>query len=73
MHEIFNLIKTPQRCAYNIRMRENPKTRPAATVKKAKEAEWLEQSRGAIEAYNARIEKEGLLLEAFWIKDMSTT
>ena len=41
----------------------------AAAVKKAKEEQWLEENKGAIAAYNARIEKEGLLIRPYWMDE----
>ncbi|MGI9502301.1 MAG: type II toxin-antitoxin system CcdA family antitoxin [Geminicoccaceae bacterium] len=41
----------------------------AAAVKRAQEAAWLEQNKGAIEAHNARVEKRGPLLKASWLHD----
>jgi antitoxin CcdA len=40
----------------------------AEEIRKAKEQEWIEQNKGAINAYNKRIEKEGLLIESWWMR-----
>jgi antitoxin CcdA len=41
----------------------------AEAVKKAKEQVWLEENRGAIRAYNERIEKHGTLLTPLWLEE----
>lgn len=42
----------------------------AAAVKRAKEAEWLRDNRAAIEAHNARIERDGgPLIKAYWMTE----
>lgn len=38
----------------------------SAALKKAKEAAWLEENWGAIQAYNAHIDKHGTLLTPIW-------
>jgi len=37
----------------------------AAELKRQREAEWLEQNKEAIEAYNRLIEREGLLSDSY--------
>ena len=37
----------------------------AAEVKAEKERRWLEENRAAIDSYNERIERDGLLLEQY--------
>ena len=37
----------------------------AAELKKRREAEWLEQNKAAIEAYNRHIERDGLFSDRF--------
>jgi len=38
---------------------------PAAAQKAAREKQWLEENREAIEYWNDRMEREGLILERF--------
>jgi antitoxin CcdA len=40
-----------------------------AAVRKAKEKAWLEENKGAIEAYNERIERDGTLIKPMWLQD----
>ena len=39
-----------------------------AAVKKAKEKAWLEENRGAIQAYNERIDRQGTLIKPTWLR-----
>jgi len=39
----------------------------AEAVRRAQEAAWIEQNRTAIEAHNARVEKQGPLLKPAWL------
>ena len=41
----------------------------AEAVRRAQEAAWKEQSRTAIDAHNARVEKQGPLLRPAWLSD----
>lgn len=41
----------------------------AAAIKKKRETEWLEQNKDAIDAYNEMVEKNGLLLEPYWLQN----
>lgn len=41
----------------------------AAAVKRAREEAWLRENRDAIAATNERVEKHGLLVEAYWMED----
>ena len=46
--------------AYKINLSQTLETALAAELKKRQEAEWLEQNKEAIEAYNRHIERDGL-------------
>ncbi len=46
--------------AYKINLSQNFEAYLAEVVKKREEQQWLEENKSAIEAYNTRIEKEGL-------------
>ncbi|MBI5861113.1 MAG: type II toxin-antitoxin system CcdA family antitoxin [Rhodocyclales bacterium] len=50
---------------YKINLSQTLETALAAELKKCREAEWLEQNREAIEAYNQHIEKRGLFSDRF--------
>ena len=41
----------------------------AEAVRHAQEAAWKEQNRTAIDAHNARVEKQGPLLRPAWLSD----
>lgn len=41
----------------------------ADAVKKAKEEAWVRDNWDAIQAYNERIRKEGILIKAWWMRD----
>jgi antitoxin CcdA len=38
-------------------------------IRKEKEAQWLKNNRKAIEAYNERIEREGVLIKPYWMEE----
>lgn len=38
-------------------------------VKKAREESWLKENKDSIKAHNERLEKEGLLLNPYWLSD----
>lgn len=40
----------------------------AAAVKVAREKEWLRENQAAIEAYNARVAREGVLIKPYWAR-----
>lgn len=42
-----------------------------AAIKKAKEDAWLAENRDAIQAHNDRIERNGLLVKSWWMRDKS--
>jgi antitoxin CcdA len=46
--------------AYKINLSQTLEGALAAEIKKRREAEWLEQNKAAIEAYNRHIERDGL-------------
>lgn len=46
--------------AYKINLSQTLETALAVEVKKRREAEWLEQNKAAIEAYNREIAEHGL-------------
>lgn len=46
--------------AYKINLSQTLETALAAELKKRREAEWLEQNKAAIEAYNREIAEHGL-------------
>ena len=46
--------------AYKINISKNFETYLAEVVRKREEQQWLEENKGAIDAVNERIEKEGL-------------
>ncbi|MCB4743382.1 MAG: type II toxin-antitoxin system CcdA family antitoxin [Sulfurovum sp.] len=46
--------------SYKINISKNFEAYLAEVVKKKEEEQWLEENREAIDAYNERIEKEGL-------------
>lgn len=39
-----------------------------AAVKKAKGEAWLRENKAAIDAYNERIKKDGMLITPIWLK-----
>lgn len=51
--------------AYKINLSQTLETALAAEVKKRLEAEWLEQNKEAIAAYNAEIAEHGLFSDGF--------
>lgn len=51
--------------SYKINLSQTLETALVAELKKCREAEWLEQNREAIEAYNQHIEKHGLFSDRF--------
>jgi antitoxin CcdA len=51
--------------AYKINLSQTLEAALAAEVKKHREAEWLEQNKEAIEAYNREIAEHGLFSDAF--------
>ncbi len=40
----------------------------AAAVKEARERQWLEENKGAIEAHNKRVDEHGPLIKAHWME-----
>lgn len=40
-------------------------------VKAAMEAQWKEDNRAWIDAYNERIDREGLIIEPYWLNERS--
>jgi antitoxin CcdA len=51
--------------SYRINLSQTLETALAVELKKRREAEWLEQNREAIEAYNREIAEHGLFSDAF--------
>jgi antitoxin CcdA len=51
--------------ARKINLSQTLETALAAEIKKRREAEWLEQNREAIEAYNREIAEHGLFSDGF--------
>lgn len=51
--------------AYKINLSQTLEAALAAEVKKHREAEWLEQNKEAIEAYNRLVEREGLFSDKY--------
>lgn len=51
--------------AYKINLSQTLEAALAAEVKKRREAEWLEQNREAIAAYNREIAEHGLFSDGF--------
>jgi len=51
--------------AYKINLSQTLETALAVEVKKRREAEWLEQNKEAIEAYNREIAEHGLFSDGF--------
>lgn len=51
--------------AYKINLSQTLEIALAAELKKRREAEWLEQNKAAIEAYNREIAEHGLFSDAF--------
>lgn len=43
-----------------------------AAVKEAKGKAWLEENRGAIQAYNERIDRQGTLIKPTWNRFMDS-
>jgi len=46
--------------SYNINISKNFEAYLAEVVKKREEEQWLEENKSAIDAFNERVEKEGL-------------
>jgi antitoxin CcdA len=46
--------------SYNINISKNFEAYLSEVVRKREEAQWLEENRSAIDAFNERVEKEGL-------------
>lgn len=53
--------------AYNINASEVSETALETAIKKAKSEAWLKENRDAIQAYNERVEREGLLVKSHWM------
>jgi antitoxin CcdA len=51
--------------AYKINLSQTLETALVAEVKRRREAEWLEENKAAIEAYNKEIAEHGLFSDAF--------
>jgi antitoxin CcdA len=51
--------------SYKINLSQTLEVALVAEVKKRREAEWLEQNREAIDAYNRHVEKHGLFSDRF--------
>ena len=51
--------------ARKINLSQTLETALAAELKKQREAEWLEQNKAAIEAYNRHVEKHGLFSDRY--------
>lgn len=51
--------------AYKINLSQTLETALAAELKKRREAEWLEQNKAAIDAYNREIAEHGLFSDNF--------
>lgn len=51
--------------SYKINLSQTLEVALTAEVKKRREAEWLEQNQGAIDAYNRHVEKHGLFSDRF--------
>lgn len=51
--------------AYKINLSQTLETALSAELKKRREAEWLEQNKAAIEAYNREIAEHGLFSDGF--------
>ena len=51
--------------ARKINLSQTLETALAVELKKRREAEWLEQNKAAIEAYNRHVEKHGLFSDRF--------
>jgi antitoxin CcdA len=51
--------------ARKINLSQTLETALQSEIKKRREAEWLEQNKAAIEAYNRHIEKHGLFSDRF--------
>ena len=51
--------------ARKINLSQTLETALAAEIKKRREAEWLEQNKAAIEAYNREIAEHGLFSDGF--------
>ena len=51
--------------ARHINLSQTLETAQAAELKKQREAEWLEQNKAAIEAYNRHVEKHGLFSDRY--------
>lgn len=51
--------------AYKINLSQTLETALTAELKKRREAEWLEQNKAAIEAYNREIAEHGLFSDGF--------
>lgn len=51
--------------SYKINLSQTLETALVAELKKRREAEWLEQNREAIDAYNREIAEHGLFSDAF--------
>ncbi len=51
--------------ARKINLAQTLETALAAELKKQREAEWLEQNKAAIEAYNRHVEKHGLFSDRY--------
>ncbi len=51
--------------SYKINISQTFEKHLTQVVKKKKEQEWLEENREAIEAYNTRVESDGLFSDGF--------
>jgi len=51
--------------SYKINISQTFEKHLTEVVKKKKEQEWLEENREAIEAYNTRVERDGLFSDSF--------
>jgi antitoxin CcdA len=51
--------------ARKINLSQTLETALAAELKRQREAEWLEQNKAAIEAYNRHVEKHGLFSDRY--------
>jgi antitoxin CcdA len=51
--------------SYKINLSQTLEVALVVEVKKRREAEWLEQNREAIDAYNRHVEKHGLFSDRF--------
>ena len=54
--------------ALGLNISETAEAALVAALKKAKEEAWLRDSADAIEAYNKRIEKEGVAIQPIWAR-----